>query len=412
MKYTLLSLLLMTSVSVQARAIPHLDLEMTGEEYRQLFAAMKHQPKNFRSEENQTLLAILELGKRNLDWINLINQHRVEAERLQLTTPGTTVAYPIESPGVSNPKIIENNLLALKQDMPIALSEVIWGEGELPVLNPVSDETFIDYARKLNHIYEAASRWLLEEPYLAEYKQRAQQDIRGYYFLNQVEGLDTQLVHWDDLENTAKQKYSTWLISECMNSSPDFSQCNESLTDAIKSGTVLEYHTKYQPQSARIYADFFELQNPRPEAIWNSSNPEIMHFPFATPELAKVQTWFKSNVEDEFHLNSWALQIEYQQGDHLAKLEFEPGTTPHVNDAGDTITMDANRDLNEYAITWTIRHEFGHVLGFPDCYIEFYDEQKEVMINYQLDTSNLMCSRRGHLQPKHFEQLKKHYFKE
>ena len=96
----------------------------------------------------------------------------------------------------------------------------------------------------------------------------------------------------------------------------------------------------------------------------------------------------------------------------MAKLEFEPGTTPHVNGAGDTITMDANQALNEYDSTWTIRHEFGHVLGFPDCYVEFYDEEAGLMINYQIDTSNLMCSRRGHLQDKHFQQLKKHYFKE
>ncbi len=52
-----------------------------------------------------------------------------------------------------------------------------------------------------------------------------------------------------------------------------------------------------------------------------------------------------------------------------------------------------------------IRHEYGHVLGFPDCYVEFYDSEAKAIINYQIDTTNLMCSRRGKLQEKHFLEL-------
>jgi len=55
---------------------------------------------------------------------------------------------------------------------------------------------------------------------------------------------------------------------------------------------------------------------------------------------------------------------------------FEPGVTPHVNGIGGRIiTMDANAPLDDYDVSWTIRHEYGHVLGFPDCYVEFYIAQ-------------------------------------
>jgi hypothetical protein len=39
-------------------------------------------------------------------------------------------------------------------------------------------------------------------------------------------------------------------------------------------------------------------------------------------------------------------------------------------------------------------HEFGHVLGFPDCYIEFYDNQRKDLIYYEMgaDNTNIMCS--------------------
>ena len=53
----------------------------------------------------------------------------------------------------------------------------------------------------------------------------------------------------------------------------------------------------------------------------------------------------------------------------------------------------------------TLSHEFGHVLGFPDCYVEFYDRDIGAIVSYQLDITNLMCSRRGHLQQRHYDEL-------
>ncbi|MBC7427666.1 MAG: hypothetical protein H7336_03580 [Bacteriovorax sp.] len=41
-----------------------------------------------------------------------------------------------------------------------------------------------------------------------------------------------------------------------------------------------------------------------------------------------------------------------------------------------------------------IAHEFGHVLGFPDCYTEFYDTEKKSLIYYEIskENTNIMCS--------------------
>jgi hypothetical protein len=76
-----------------------------------------------------------------------------------------------------------------------------------------------------------------------------------------------------------------------------------------------------------------------------------------------------------------------------------------------TITMDSTSSMDEWDVQWTIRHEFGHSLGLPDCYVEFYDDNEQAMVNYQLDTTNLMCSRRGELQQIHVDELKKAYYR-
>lgn len=73
--------------------------------------------------------------------------------------------------------------------------------------------------------------------------------------------------------------------------------------------------------------------------------------------------------------------------------------------------MDSNTDIQEYGVRWTIRHEFGHILRLPDCYTEFYDTKEQVMVNYQLDTTDLMCSRAGLMNERIYQELKKHYQK-
>ena len=71
--------------------------------------------------------------------------------------------------------------------------------------------------------------------------------------------------------------------------------------------------------------------------------------------------------------------------------------------------MDANQPLTEYDAQWTIRHEFGHVLGLPDCYVEFYIQERGVIMNYQLDIDNIMCSRRGHVKETNVQELERAY---
>ena len=68
-----------------------------------------------------------------------------------------------------------------------------------------------------------------------------------------------------------------------------------------------------------------------------------------------------------------------------------------------------NARLPESDCRAAVLHEFGHVLGFPDCYVEFFDSRDGLMVNYYIDTSNLMCSRSGQVLPTHYEQLKTTY---
>ena len=95
---------------------------------------------------------------------------------------------------------------------------------------------------------------------------------------------------------------------------------------------------------------------------------------------------------------------------HCSFLVFEDGAVPHVNQVGgNTITLDANTPTDEYSVQWTLRHEFGHLLGFKDCYLEFYDHVEKQFVNYQLDLTDIMCSEAGNFTAHHSSELRRVY---
>jgi hypothetical protein len=53
----------------------------------------------------------------------------------------------------------------------------------------------------------------------------------------------------------------------------------------------------------------------------------------------------------------------------------------------------------------TLIHEFGHIIGFPDCYVEFWDERDEAFVFYSLDPTDRMCALSGETLPRHRQAL-------
>lgn len=430
----------------------HLDLEMTGAEYRDLQASS---PELFSHVFDSTdgidagsqkksadpLAQILEVGKKNLQCLDILNQQRPTDKKFQLSTPETQKGIPITQPSFSNRKIILSDETEIKSLIPAELLSVLWKGDSCPVSLSMSDEEYLTWARKVDRLYQHASRWILQEPYLMAYAGRSNMDIRGYYFLSLEKDLETSLTNFSSLPLEKQNLLITWLVGLCHNSDIEVSQCQSEIRNAIvttsttpaqhaadvvsldkplyfyksqnKEKNLLAFYKKYLPAAKKVWNDFFTLRNPRPEVYWersSSGTPQLLVQNFQKHKSVDVRDWLKFNLEDEWHWKEFQLKVGFKPSLENPQVIFEPGVTPHVNGlGGDTIYMDANRDIQEYSSRWIIRHEYGHVLGLPDCYIEFYDMDQEVMINYQIDIDNLMCSRRGHLQEKHVMELQRSY---
>jgi len=203
-----------------------------------------------------------------------------------------------------------------------------------------------------------------------------------------------------------------WMISLCLNNDLELQRCKQSLTDKIEAGKSLQAtYDQWRPAAKKIYEGFFAIPASVRRTDLKFTDPMHLKAPFRTPETPEILAFMRDNVEDEWKWGGWKLTLEF---DPLAKtrVRFVAGVTPNVDGlGGNTITMNADQPLSEYDAQWTIRHEYGHTLGFNDCYVEFYDVDRKAIVNYQVDVDNLMCSRQGKIQEIHLEELKRAYLK-
>jgi hypothetical protein len=403
---------------------PHLDLDLSSREYKIL---LRNQEIKFLSNQNNntdsgaltdnsfttqasSVADALKVGAKLLAWIELINSTRSPENKLRLTSPQTRTSYPITSPKHYSISIIQKELDDAHQSIPHEMSDVIFSEKSLPTANPISDEDFITNARIVDKINQTASRWQMLYPYKSYYVSRQNDDIRGYYTMTTKHWDNKYLENWSSLDNNIQTAVRTALASMCINSIHNVSYCNRETSKIASASDAVRANNRFLAGAKRVYDSFFQIQNPRRDIEWNNSKAIQANLSFIDPLIEKVRNFLKLNIEDEYKWGAWNLKIDFNAQSPAPHVVFEPGTTAHVNElGGDEITMDANRSLEEYEEQWTIRHEFGHVLGFPDCYHEFFDADANEFVSYQIDITDLMCSRAGNFNERMFHQLEETY---
>lgn len=409
----LLKLVILSSIAFgvlpasAASKIPHLDLNMTGAEYSVLLKA--RETLSIDELMSDELDAILQVGQRNLDWLNFINRHRGGQPKLSLSTAETAQAFPVEQPRVYNPALIQATYQDLLEHLPAVMKDVLVNRAAFTETPPLEEKNYLAWGLLVDRSYQIAARWMMMSPYLGELRARAAQDIRGYYYFLKETDLKGSLDHWSDLSSDRQRFFQKGLVTMCLNNAA--SNCADTVAAEISKNAGFALYSSYLPTSKALYDSFFRLDTSRQDVKWDSA-AQVMHVPFVLP-ADNFRSFLKDNIEDEWKWNAWHLVLDFIDKANpftTPHLVFEPGATPHVNEiAGNEITMDENAPLTEYDVQWTIRHEYGHVLGFPDCYHEFYDADSQAIVSYQLDTTDLMCSRRGHFKERHYAELERVY---
>lgn len=394
-----------------------------------VFAEMTHVPLDISFEESQALWKNHKIDKEKPThpsvakaiaggevlgkWLTKINENRRSDNQLRLTS-GTSrgSGIPIDKPSKYGPKTIDVKLKEVLASAPAELISVIYENSPMTNSNPVTDKLFIEHGRKISRLYQSAVRWeTVVKKWLPYYTQNQRRDVRGYYYLKQIENLDLKLNNFNTLPLDEKEAIKGHLYKVCLNSKFLGSLCKKSLDKAIKKNELVSFKNDHWSKAKTNWDSFWKIKNPRRDVIWTSKTPNIMTVTFKDPNNDRIANWLKENIEDEFKTDTWQMEFNLiKSAPGVAYLQFKPGVTPHVS-GGNIIVMDANSSIEEYSVKWTIRHEYGHILRIPDCYVEFYDEVEELAVNYQLDVTDLMCSRSGDFNERLYKELKRVYYK-
>jgi hypothetical protein len=361
--------------------------------------------------EDQQIKFLLETGKRASGWLNAVNANRPADAQLDFSRPGSSKGIPITEPMKTSTEILMKQYDVWAAKTVLSMMDVLTSSVDYPINPPVSDQEFVDTLRTLDRIYQNTIRWASSKNWLSWYINRAIFDVRGYIFLKDITNLDEILGNFDSLQTEEKAKYKSWLLELCRNGDFDSRDCLNEYTKYESKKRLFSFYNTFNKYGKSMYDLFFTIKKTRPEIYWNEDKTKLFT-PFQTPDRFDVTKWLKENVEDEWKDTlGFNLIIDYKNTNaDIPRIQFKEGTTANVNEiAGNLITMESEYPIESTDQKWTIRHEYGHVLGFEDCYLEFYDTNEKAMIYYEIDVDNLMCSRRGHLKTTHIEQLKKAY---
>lgn len=387
-----------------------MDLEATSEELQTASDNAPATPAALMTEEDLQLEDLIAAGTKNLEWIKYLSENQPEGSPPLSLSVAQKPKDSMKTPIRYGPKTILAEFEELKKIMPPAMKEVLFSGAKLTSQFPVEKSLFLERAGKLDVIYQRAIRWKLYKPYLEELKSRQVLDIRGYHFLKDRPQLTQELVGWKTLTSETQSELKEWLLNICYNSLGSVKGCLQRFNERLAENQMIELYNEYYAYSGMLYRRFFDISETRAEFIWNSKNPNKMITPFQKPSDLKVEEALRINIQDEWRWQDWKLEIQFTS-DAPVRVMFEEGATPSVNQSRDTILMDANAPLTEESVKYALRHEFGHILGFPDCYLEFYDDIAQVIVGYQIDPTDIMCSQSGKVKQRHFEALKSEYYK-
>lgn len=344
-------------------------------------------------------------AKEKLD--ELINLFNVFSSKNIRVLAALSQVSTIEKPLQYSAQTIAKELNDLQATMSPELKKALFTDGK-PNLSKISESDLKNYGSKIAGLYELAIRYDLLIQRKSAYIEASTRDVRGFYYLYS-KGIDeNKLNQFNQFSSAEQEKIKSALIGTCRNSKIKASACAKELKTNIQNNSVSAFYTKYRNSSVINWNSFFQIPE---SAVRNdvTIRNNVLEIPFKMQKNNQMHDFAKS-IESRWKLAGLEVSLDFKDEKNIPNIVLKDNSVAHVNKlGGNDIIMNTSLDFQSFTSQRTLSHEFGHVLGLPDCYIEFYDEEEEAFVNYQLFKDDMMCSSNGKLTPRIIAELKKVY---
>ena len=355
----------------------------------------------------ETIERAITLGARASAWVEALNKRRPDDRKLYPGKAAKRGGIPIESPIKYSPSLIATELALWESEAPAEFRDVlITATKNYDTQFVVSEEEFLKFQRKIQVVYAHAVRWKAMQPYMDYMRNAKVRDLRGLVFLSREQNLEERLRNFAGLDEGTRNLWREYLYQMCLNNEREFTTCNEDVTNALTNGQAFESYQRWLPESQAMYNAMFKAQWLGTDISWTDPARSTLKAGVKSTGDNNIEASFSEALSRLWQIGAYSLTTDFKPN-YILEISFVTGALAHYQPG--KIVMDQRADMRDEQNQIILAHEFGHALGLPDCYVEFYDAREAAMLSYQLDVENLMCSLNGKVNEQHYEALREAY---
>ncbi|MAF77575.1 MAG: hypothetical protein CME60_05380 [Halobacteriovoraceae bacterium] len=249
--------------------------------------------------------------------------------------------------------------------------------------------------KSLNRQLDKVERWNYLQCNLKELKERKKKDIRPYlHYLEERQKFCSE-EHCSENE-LVENKLE--LLKICENYQNP-TTCEIEFLHHKRKKSLHQFESHYIEKSKEAYNKFFKIDVLNK---WNCHKEEEITYievPYYIDEKFKLKIdqnieYFESFVEKRWGQGPIQIKLKqvHKETEKAVRVQWNQSSVSFVEYAHPLI-IHMSEGLSYKRLMLIYAHELGHVLGFPDCYLEFYEEKHKHSVYYDLDfdQGNLMC---------------------
>lgn len=257
-----------------------------------------------------------------------------------------------------------------------------------------------DISVELYYLFQHSMRYEGQKCQLANLSRKKLNDNRPYLEIREYcQENDCSSESIDDLTGERASFIGERVVKMCRSFDPSRVNCQSQYNIQSKNRKVSTLLKHYQKRFEKErYDKLFVLRESHLKFQCTQSSDETTTMSLKVYskgwDTEKLKAML-SHVSETWSRGSFKFSIEIveERGSDVIEIFPITGGISYVPD-NDTRQVYLSQSLDPNTQKKVLAHEFGHVLGFPDCYTEFFDSQKSDLVYYEIsaEDTNLMCS--------------------